>query len=212
MSYMYENRRDAGRQLAKALFKFNNEEVVVLAVPRGGLPLGLIVAQVLKAPLDIVLSKKIGHPYNKEYAIGAISLDNIILTDAMGVTKGYIEEETMSLRKKLKKRYRQYYKNRTPEKLKNKTVIIVDDGAATGNTILITIDLIQRQKPNKVIVALPVGSFSAIDNLKNNSKIDELICLKTPHNFRSVGQFYEEFDQVSDEEAVELLKNGTKLN
>ena len=204
---MYENRKDAGRQLAKALIKFKHEEVVVLAIPRGGLPLGVIVGQTLEAPLDVALSKKIVHPHNKEFAIGAVSLDNVILSRAIGVTKGYIKEETAAIREKLKKRHQQYYKNRTPEKLKNKTVIIVDDGAATGNTILATIDLIEQQKPNKIIVAVPVGSISAIDNLKSTPKVDKVICLKMPLNFNSVGQFYYEFPQVSDKEAIRLLEN-----
>ena len=208
---MYVDRKDAGRQLAKALIKFKDEGVVVLAIPRGGLPLGLIVAQELKAPLDVVLSKKIGHPHNREYAIGAVSLDNVTLSRAMGVTKGYIREETAAIREKLKKRYQQYYKNRTPKKLKNKTVIIVDDGVATGNTILITLDLIQKHRPNKIIIAIPVGSLTAIENLKNTPNVDEVICLKTPQNFTSVGQFYEEFAQVSDKEAISMLEESNSI-
>lgn len=204
---MYLNRKDAGKQLANALLKFKNEAVVVLAIPRGGLPLGAIVAKTLKAPLDVVLSKKIGHPHNKEYAIGAVSLENVILRRAIGVTKGYIKEETKTIREKLKKRYQQYYENRTPQKLKNKTVIIVDDGVATGNTILVTIELVKEQNPTKIIVAVPIGTLSAIENLKNNQNVDEVICLKIPQNFRSVGQFYNEFSQVSDEEAIRLLEN-----
>ncbi|MGB5666259.1 MAG: phosphoribosyltransferase family protein, partial [Maribacter sp.] len=125
---MFKDRNDAGIQLAKNLLKYENQNVVVLAIPRGGLPIGSIVAKELNAPLDVALTKKIGHPYQKEYAIGAVSLENIILTDAVGVTKSYIEEETIRIRKKLKERHDQYYKNRLPQNLKDKTVIIVDDG------------------------------------------------------------------------------------
>jgi len=203
---MYVDRKDAGRQLASALQKFKNKKVVVLAIPRGGLPLGAIVAQRLHIPLDVALSKKIGHPYNKEYAIGAVSLNHEVLTNATGVTKGYIEEEKVRIRKKLKERHQQYYQNRSPQNLKDKTVIIIDDGIATGNTILVTVALVNQQKAKKVIVAVPVGSAAAIRTLKDAKFIDEIICLKIPSNFRAVGQFYDSFPQVSDEEAIELLE------
>ena len=205
---MFSNRIDAGRQLAQKLISFKDKDIVVLAIPRGGLPLGVIVAETLEAPLDVILSKKIGHPNNKEYAIGAVSLNHSILRTAIGVTKGYITEETLAIRKKLRKRHSQYYKNRTAQNLKNKTVIIIDDGVATGNTILITVDLVYQKEPDKIVVAIPVGSHSAIENLKNHAKVDEVICLEIPYNFRSVGQFYSKFPQVSDEEAIGLLENS----
>ncbi|MBT8314823.1 MAG: phosphoribosyltransferase, partial [Maribacter sp.] len=134
---MFKDRNDAGMQLAESLLDYMNQDVVVLAIPRGGLPLGAIIAKKLNAPLDVALTKKIGHPFNKEYAIGALSLENSILNDAVGVTKGYIDEEKNKLRKKLKERHNQYYKNNVPQNLEDRTVIIVDDGIATGNTILV---------------------------------------------------------------------------
>lgn len=207
---MFTNRRDAGKQLAKALLSFKDQNVVVMAIPRGGLPLGAIVAKTLEAPLDVVLSKKIGHPNNKEYAIGAVSLDNRILSNTLGVTKEYIAEETKVIREKLRERHQQYYKKRTPQNLKNKTVVIIDDGVATGNTILVTVALVNQKEPHKIIVAVPVGSDSAIENLKNHAMVDEVICLKTPYNFRAVGQFYSAFPQVSDEEAIGLLEKGNQ--
>jgi predicted phosphoribosyltransferase len=205
---MFKDRIDAGNQLAKQLLKFKNEEVVVVAIPRGGLPLAAIVAKTLNAPLDVALSKKIGHPYNSEYAIGAVSLDHFILSDAMGVTKGYIEEEAAKLRKKLQERYRQYYSNRKPESLKGKTVVIVDDGIATGNTLLVTVAFVAKQRPKKVIAGVPVASASAIQALRDSDQIDEIVCLEIPRNFRAVGQFYKEFSQVSDEEAIQLLEQN----
>ena len=205
---MFKDRIDAGTQLAEKLLEFKSQNVVVLAIPRGGLPLGAIVAKALNAPLDVALTKKIGHPSNKEYAIGAVSLENIILSDAVGVTKGYIEEETARLRKKLKERHNQYYKNNVPQNIKDKTVIIVDDGIATGNTILVTIELVKMQIPNKIIVAIPVAPPSTVRKLENSPEIDEVICLETPYNFHAVGQFYEEFYQVSDQEAIQLLEES----
>ena len=205
---MFKNRIDAGRQLAEKLMKFKGENVVVLAIPRGGLPLGEIIAKALKVPLDVSLTKKIGHPFNKEYAIGAVSLEGIILMDEIEVSKDYIEEETSRIRQKLKKRQDEYYKNRAPMNLEKKTVIVVDDGIPTGNTILATADLIKKQKPNKIVVAVPVAPHSAIQKLKDSDNVDEVICLDTPNNFRAVGQFYENFEQVPDVEAIKLLEDA----
>ncbi|MBT8184630.1 MAG: phosphoribosyltransferase [Eudoraea sp.] len=203
---MFENRIDSGTQLAEKLLKYKDENVVVLAVPRGGLPIGAIVAKALEAPLDVALTKKIGHPYHKEYAIGAVSLEDVILTDAMGVTQGYIEEEVLRIRKKLRHRHKQYYGKRSPENLKDKTVIIVDDGIATGNTLLATVELVDKQKPAKIVVAIPVAPESSLGKFENHQKVDETICLLVPYNFQAVGQFYEEFYQVTDREAIRILE------
>lgn len=208
---MFNDRTDAGKQLAKQLLKFKDQGVIVLAIPRGGLPLGAIVAKTLNAPLDVVLTKKIGHPHHKEYAIGAVSMDTVILTEAVGVTKGYIEEETTLIRKKLRERYQQYYKNKSPQNLKHKEVIIVDDGIATGNTIMITVELVHRQGAKKIVVAVPVAPASTVEKLKNSAYIDEVCCLETPNNFKAVGQFYRKFPQVSDREAIGILEGTSGL-
>ncbi|MBT8308436.1 MAG: phosphoribosyltransferase [Maribacter sp.] len=208
---MFKDRNDAGMQLAESLLDYMNQDVVVLAIPRGGLPLGAIIAKKLNAPLDVALTKKIGHPFNKEYAIGALSLENSILNDAVGVTKGYIDEEINKLRKKLKARHNQYYKNNVPQNLEDRTVIIVDDGIATGNTILVTVDLVKMQNPKKIVVAIPVAPPSTVKKLENYPGLDAVICLETPYNFHAVGQFYEEFYQVSDEEAINLFESTNDI-
>jgi predicted phosphoribosyltransferase len=205
---MFKDRIDAGLRLADKLSAYkDNEKVVILAIPRGGLPLGNIVAKSLNAELDVALSKKIGHPFNKEFAIGAVSLNNIILDDNVEVSINYIEEETKRIREKLKKRHHQYFQNRSPINLKNKIVIIIDDGLATGNTIRITAHLVQEQKPEKIVIAIPVAPKSAVQHLRNCSYIDEVVCLETPFNFQAVGQFYMNFDQVTDEEAIKILED-----
>lgn len=209
---MFRDRTDAALQLAERLNEFKDQDVVVLAIPKGGLPLGIIIAKSLHAPLDVALSKKIGHPYNKEYAIGAVSLENIVLKNDIGVSKSYIIEETEHIRHKLKKRYDQYYKHRSPIPLKDKTIIIVDDGVATGNTIKVTAQLVHNQHPKKTIVAIPVAPHGAVQNLEDSDFIDEVICLETPYNFHAVGQFYEVFDQVSEDEAIHLLEEGNKIS
>jgi len=134
----------------------------------------------------------------------------MILSDAIGVTKGYIEEETTRLRKKLKERHNQYYKNNEPQNIKDKTVIIVDDGIATGNTIMVTIELVKMQNPKKIVIAIPVAPPSTFRKLENAPEVDEVICLETPFNFHAVGQFYEEFYQVSDQEAIQLLEESNE--
>ena len=205
---MFANRIDAGRQLAEKLKAYKDKEnVVILAIPRGGLPLGAIVAKSLNAKLDVALSKKIGHPFNKEFAIGAVSLNNIILDDNIEISIGYIEKEKKRLRVKLKKRQAQYYKNRSPIALKDKIVIIIDDGIATGNTIRVTAQLVYDQKPEKIVIAIPVAPKSTVQELNSASYIDEVVCLETPFNFQAVGQFYMDFDQVSDEEAIKILED-----
>jgi predicted phosphoribosyltransferase len=203
---MFRDRIDAGNQLAESLAGYKDKNVVVLAIPRGGLPIGAIVAKALKAPLDVALSKKIGHPYHKEYAIGAVSMEDMILTDAKGISKEYLEAETARIRKKLRERQAQYYKNRKPRPLKGKTVIIIDDGIATGNTLLVTVDLVSHHKPEKIIVAIPVAPESGILKLKGNPNVDEVICLEVPRYFQAVGQFYEAFEQVSDQDAIRILE------
>ena len=208
---MFQDRIDAGNQLATSLKKIKTDNAVVVAIPRGGLPLGSIVAKTLKAPLDVVLTKKIGHPHHREYAIGAVSLEDIVLGDAIGITKSYIDEETKKIRAKLGERHDQYYKNSQPLDLKDKTVIIVDDGIATGNTLLATIEMVHKQKPEKIIVAVPVAPKSAIIKLRANPKVQEVISLLVPYNFHAVGQFYEEFDQVTDEEAIRLLQESRNV-
>ena len=207
---MFQDRTDAGIQLAEKLTSYKNRDVVVLAIPRGGLPLGAIVAKALNAPLDVALIKKIGHPNNKEYAIGAVSLESVIISDTVNIPKRYIEEETSQIRDLLTLRYKQYYKEGKPHDLKDKVVIIVDDGIATGNTLLATVELIHKHKPKAIVVAIPVAPPSSLKILEDSPHVNEVICLETPYNFMAVGQFYEEFDAVSDQEAIKILLETNK--
>ncbi|MDO1513940.1 phosphoribosyltransferase family protein [Maribacter confluentis] len=202
---MFKDRNDAGNQLATLLAKYKDDDVIVLAIPRGGLPIGASVATFLNAPLDVVLTKKIGHPNNKEYAIGAVSLESIILSNSNVLDNNYIKRETERIRRTLKERHKQYYKNCSPKKLKNKTVIIVDDGIATGNTLLATIALVQKQRPTKIVVAIPVAPPSAIYKISKLEHVEEVICILQPNNFRAVGQFYKNFEEVTDQKAIQIL-------
>jgi putative phosphoribosyl transferase len=204
---MFTNRKEAGNLLAKKLMEFsNNKDALIVAIPRGGLPVGAAIAEKLNLPLDIVLSKKIGHPLNKEYAIGAVTLKNSILTtDIQGVSREYIEEETQNIRALLQKRFQMYYGNKKPKSFNDKIIIVVDDGVATGNTLISSVQLIEMENPSKIIVALPVAPKSALNRIATLSKVNKIICLLTPTIFNAVGQFYRNFNQVSDEEAIKLL-------
>jgi putative phosphoribosyl transferase len=209
---MFTNREEAGKLLANKLINYkDNKEVAIVAIPRGGVPVGYELTKKLNAPLEIVLSKKIGHPFNKEYAIGAVTLENSILSDAAKeVSPVYIYDETEHVRALLKQRHHLYYGEKKPLPLKDKIVILVDDGIATGNTIISCIQLIQLQKPSKIIVALPVAPNSALRKIREMPEVNEVICLSAPVDFQAVGQFYEEFDQVSDNEVIEILKKANE--
>jgi predicted phosphoribosyltransferase len=159
--------------------------------------------------LEIVLSKKIGHPFHKEFAIGAVTLQNIILDPvAANVSEAYIEEETERIRAILKQRHQWYYGNKSPLSLTGKIVIVVDDGVATGNTLISSVKLIQQQDPLQIVVGLPVSSYSSLKKIESLSEVDKVICLLTPEDFYAVGQFYREFNQVNDNEVVRLLKEA----
>lgn len=205
---MFKDRIDAGLQLAEELQKYRGENILVLAIPRGGLPVAAIVAKSLGAPLNVALIKKIGHPTNKEFAIGAVSLEDYIITENEFAPPSYITEETARIRKILESRFAQYYKNVEIVSVKNKTVIIIDDGIATGNTLILTVELIAKQKPASIIVAVPVAPASAIRRLNNLGKLREIVCLEIPANFYAVGQFYEDFEQVTDMEAINILEQA----
>lgn len=209
---MFTNRVEAGNLLAEKLIEYkDNKDVIIVTIPRGGLPIGYAIAKKLNLPLEVVLSKKIGHPFHKEFAIGAVTLQNKILDPvATDVSKVYIEEETERIRALLKQRHQWYYGNKLPLVLTGKIVIVVDDGVATGNTLISSIKLIQLQNPLQIVVGLPVSPYSTLKKIEALSEVDKVICLLTPESFFAVGQFYGEFNQVNDKEVVRLLKEANE--
>lgn len=201
--FIFQDRIDAGLALSQHLQHYKRVDGVTLAVPRGGVPVAFPVAKILELPLDIILSKKIGHPMHKEYAIGAVSLTGKIVAQNAAATDDYIEQETINIREQLKQMYIKYMGNKKPTPVKGKIVIIIDDGVATGNTLLSTIDIIRDAHPKKIVVAVPVASQQAAKKLSEVT--DEFVCAWIPSRFNSVGEFYVDFTQVSDEEVVEML-------
>ena len=200
---MLKDRVEAGLLLSEKLKKYNNSNTIVLAVPRGGVPVASIIAKSLHLPLDIVLSKKIGHPRNKEFAIGAVSMDSMVIDEHPDVPKEYIEKEIVKLRKLMQEKYEIYMGNRKPLDIEGKNIIVVDDGIATGNTLLVSINMLRKRNPAKIIVAVPVIPYDTVSVFEKNT--DEFVYLIASKYFRGVGGFYEDFNQVEDDEVIKLL-------
>lgn len=205
---MFDDRFDAAQKLVEKLRKYSGKDAVVIAIPRGGLQIGSPLARALHLPLDVILIKKLGHPVNPEFAVGAVSLKGIVINKETKVPQSYIDDETKRLRVELEERQRKY--GMEAINLNDKTVIIVDDGVATGSTLKATINMARLGIPKRIVVAIPVGAPNAVRELEELA--DEVICLHTPESFMAVGEFYREFPQVSDEEAIELLKKSKEVN
>lgn len=212
---LFKNRADAGQKLAAALEKFNNSpNTIILALPRGGVIVGFEVARELNLPLDIVVPRKIGAPANPEFAIGAITetgegvFDEMVV-GAYGITESYLQNEIKKEKAEAERRLNLYRGSRPPLDLKNKTVILVDDGLATGLTMRAAVKSIKKSGVEKIIVAIPVTSPEAAELVKK--EVDEIIYLEAPAFFGAVGAFYEEFSQTTDKEVIELLKNSENL-
>lgn len=201
---MIRNRDEAAALMAEKLIKYKDQDGVVLAIPRGGVPVAAPIARSLHMPLDLVLVKKIGHPANPEYAIGSVGLDSITLDPTIDVPASYVQAEAERVREGLREKYALFRGKKEPLALQNKVVIIVDDGIATGKTLQQTITMVKESKPAKVIVAVPVAPPSAITKLQG--QVDEVICLLMPPHFQAVGQFYQEFTQTTDEEVIALMQ------
>lgn len=207
---MFKDRIQAGKLLALKLGKYKNDPAIVLAVPRGGVPVAYQVACEFGFPLEVVLTKKIGHPNNKEYAIGAASLSDYFVVPHRDVTPEYVEQELVSIRARLKEMSHKFMGDAPAENIKGKTVIVIDDGIATGNTILATINLIRQGQPGKIVIAAPVASKEAVKKLAG--EVEEVVTLLIPEEFYGVGAFYENFNQVNDDEVMFYLGKLRQLN
>jgi putative phosphoribosyl transferase len=206
---MFKDRQDAAQQLLPKLEKYKgNKDAIILAIPRGALQIGAVLRDKLDLPLDIVVTKKIGAPGNEEYAIGAVGPDgetqiNEDVVRYYKIPKSYIDDEAQRLKHVIKRRYEDYRGDPNPPDLKDKICIVVDDGIATGFTTMAAVQYIRRQKPKKIVLAVPVSAVDSHEKLKK--EVDEMICLFVREDFFAVGQFYDIFGQVSDEEAIKLL-------
>lgn len=203
---MFKDRADAGQLLAKELLHYKNKkEVLVLGIPRGGIVVAYEVAQALHAPLDIIVIKKLGFPGQEELALGAVGIDTYFLNEELsgGISDDYIKDHVKQKQQEVRKRYELFRGKKPMYSVKNKIVILVDDGIATGATMLMAVEILKKQKPNKIIVAIPVAPPDTVKKLKKIA--DEVICLDTPLLFMAIGQFYQDFQQVEDDEAKQYL-------
>jgi predicted phosphoribosyltransferase/dienelactone hydrolase len=205
---MFEDRHDAGRQLAGLLTTFAGEHPVVFALPRGGVPVAAEVARVLDAPLDVLTVRKLGAPENPEFGIGAVAEDGTAVVDSatarqLGITQAAFDRILERERHELSRRVARFRGERAPLDVHDRTVIVVDDGLATGLTDLAAVRALRRRGAGRIVVAVPVGSHQAVAMLQEEA--DEVICHTIPRELFGVGRWYRNFSQVSDDEVVALL-------
>lgn len=206
---MFTDRTDAGEQLAVELRRLDIEADMILGIPRGGLPVARPVADALDAPLDVIVASKVGAPGNPELAVAAVADDgttwrNDSLIGSLDLTTGYLEDETEHEQRAAAEKRRRYREGRPPLDLAGKHVLVVDDGLATGATMFACVERVREAGAASVAAAVPVGSPRTADELER--LVDRLVVLETPRNFSAVGQFFRDFSQVTDEEAMALLE------
>lgn len=206
---VFLDRSEAGRLLGARLSPYaNREDILVLALPRGGVPVGLEVARALNAPLDVFVVRKLGAPGQEELAIGAISSGGVRLLNretirALGISRGQVEAITQREARELERRERLYRGNHDAPEMRGKTVLVVDDGLATGLTMRAAIQALRQKEPKEIIAAVPVASSSACREVEKEA--DAVICLSTPPEFLALGQWYRNFSQVGDAAVHEML-------
>jgi putative phosphoribosyl transferase len=212
---LFADRSEAGRRLAERLLRFKDQRPVVLALPRGGVPVGFEVAQALDAPLDLVLVRKIGAPFQPELAVGAVvdgGRPETVVNDEMvrefQIPESYIAEESARQLQEIERRRGLYLAGRARVPVEGRTAIVVDDGIATGATMEAALHATRRANPKRLVLATPVAPPDTIARLRPQA--DEVVCLATPRLFAAIGAFYDDFRQLSDEEVVDLLRRATR--
>jgi putative phosphoribosyl transferase len=203
---IFEDRVDAGRRLAQALISYKGQDAVVYALPRGGVVVGTEIGRALDAPLDLIIVRKIGHPFSPEYAIAAVAEDGHIVTNRSEVEtidKRWFEESVRIEQQEARRRRELYTSGRASIPATGKIAIIVDDGLATGLTMFAAVQEIRHSYPKKVIVAVPVAPPQTVQRLKE--VVDDVLALYVLPEFRAIGTFYQQFDQTSDGEVIELM-------
>ncbi len=209
---IFLNRTDAGRHLATKLKQYaGHTDVLVLALPRGGVPVAYEVAEQLGAPLDIFLVRKLGVPGHEELAMGAIAsggvrVINQDVIEYLNIPSEIIDAVAEEEQRELERREKAYRGERTAPEVKNKIVILIDDGLATGSTMRAAATALREKEPARIVVAVPVSAAETCDHFRD--EVDEVICAVTPEPFQGVGLWYEDFSQTTDEEVSELLRRA----
>ncbi|MGB8314409.1 MAG: phosphoribosyltransferase [Aestuariivirga sp.] len=206
----FTSRTQAGQLLAEQVAKFRFEQPVVLALPRGGVPVALEVARVLKAPMDLLLVRKIGVPWQPELAAAAVvdgEHRDIVFNDEvmsmLGLKRDDIERAAAKEIAEIDRRRKLYLKGREPISVAGRTAIVVDDGIATGTTVKAALQALKKRSPKRLVLAVPVAPSDTIDDLR--AYVDDIICLQRPYPFMAIGVFYRDFHQVGDDEVIEML-------
>jgi putative phosphoribosyl transferase len=208
----FTDRREAGRALANAVLALDVEDPVVLALPRGGVPVGYEVAKALGAPLDVLMVRKIGAPGHEEYGIGALvdgASPQVVIdetaADLVGASQDYIDRQIVRQLAEIERR-RALYRKGPPISLKGRTAIVVDDGIATGGTVRAALKALARTHPARIILAVPLAPIDILPDLRE--VCDRVVCLASPFPFNAVGMHYRKFDQTDDEEVIRLLREA----
>ncbi|RIK79481.1 MAG: phosphoribosyl transferase [Planctomycetota bacterium] len=205
----FHDRSDAGRRLAELLARFRHDaSTLVLALPRGGVPVGYEIARAIGAPLDIILVRKLGYPLQPELAMGAIASGGVIVlhedaVESLDISRETIERAAQRELRELERQEAVFRGRRPPPDIAGRTVILVDDGLATGSTMRAAVQAVRQQRPRRLIVAVPVGAASTCAEFAR--EVDEVVCLHRPADFRAVGLWYDDFTPTSDETVTRLL-------
>jgi predicted phosphoribosyltransferase len=211
---IFRNRQEAGQRLAAHLGKYaNRQDAIVLGVPRGGVPIAFEVARALNLPLNVFVLRKLGVPGHEEFAFGAIGSGGVRVLDrevveALGLSILMIEAVTQVERAELARREQIYRGGRPPRDVRGQTVILVDDGIATGASVTAGVRTLRQMQPAAIVIAAPVVPLAAVNRLRR--EVDDVVCAEIPETFFGVGQFYDDFSQVSDAEVNELLKTSSR--
>lgn len=206
---VFKNRQDAGLKLAEELLNYRDQNVIVLGIPRGGVIVAAEVAKALQAPLDVITPRKIGAPFNEELAVGAATPDGTVIFDKQALSLFKLREEDLREQiareiAEMERRSQFYRKERGKLDCHGKTVLLIDDGIATGMTAKAALQSLRKQEPANLVLAVPVASQEAIADLQEY--VDNLVCLQVPTVFYAVGQFYQDFSQTTDEEVLAVLE------
>lgn len=205
---LFRDRSEAGRKLAAALTEFKGKELVILGIPRGGVVVAGEVAKALGAPLDIVVTRKIEAPGEPEYALGAVTQDGEVIMDrqaaeSLGASKEYLDAQVRKKREEVNERMKKFRGDAPYPDLEGKVVVIVDDGIATGSSVAAAVMSVKKRRPKEIVVAVPVAPKDAVETLTGDG--NRVVCLETPGPFLAIGEFYEVFNQVEDEEVKLVL-------
>ncbi|MGF1473213.1 MAG: phosphoribosyltransferase [Rubrobacteraceae bacterium] len=207
---IFRDREDAGRRLAERLLFYRDEDPVVLALPRGGVPVGAEISRALEAPLDVIIARKLGAPGQPELAVGAVAPGGVRLINErvvrwMGIPEDWIERSAEQELEEVRRRMRRFRGGRPAPDIQDRTAILVDDGIATGMTAMAAIQAIRTANPRRIVLAVPVCAKETAGNLSR--QVEDFVCLEIPADLWAIGLWYRDFHQIPDEEVVELLEN-----